>query len=193
LKHCCRHCFTRDIDRIGAWCIEHACRIAKQWPDDLTLSVNLSPVQFNSGRLIANLRKILDNTHYPAYRLELEITEGIVMGDAEFIHTQLRSLQEMGVRVALDDFGTGYSSLSYLWKFPLSRIKIDQSFIRQRRCRRPRASFRRSFRSATRLAALRGRHETSAQLAFLSQIDAIAVRAACSAARFRQPNWPPSS
>jgi diguanylate cyclase (GGDEF)-like protein len=120
-----------DIERIGAWCLEHACRIAKQWPDDLTIAVNLSPVQFNSGRLISNLRRILDNTHFPAYRLELEITEGIMLDDSEFIHIQLRSLQEMGVRVALDDFGTGYSSLSYLWKFPFSRIKIDQSFVRQ--------------------------------------------------------------
>ncbi len=120
-----------NIERIGAWCIEQACRIARQWPDPLTLSVNISPIQFESGRLIANLRRILDKTRFPAYRLELEITEGIMLGDAEFIHTQLRTLQEMGLRVSLDDFGTGYSSLSYLWKYPFSRIKIDQSFVRQ--------------------------------------------------------------
>jgi EAL domain-containing protein (putative c-di-GMP-specific phosphodiesterase class I) len=120
-----------DIDRIGAWVIEQACRIAKQWPDSLTLSVNLSPIQFNSGRLIANLRRVIEATQFPTYRLELEITEGVMMGEAEFIYTQLHTLQEMGIRVALDDFGTGYSSLSYLWKFPFSRIKIDQSFVRQ--------------------------------------------------------------
>jgi diguanylate cyclase (GGDEF)-like protein len=120
-----------EIDRIGAWCIEHCCRAARQWPDTLTLSVNLSPVQFNSGRLIAILRKALEASSFPAYRLELEVTEGIMMDDADFIQTQLRALQEMGVRVAIDDFGTGYSSLSYLWKFPFSRIKIDQTFVRQ--------------------------------------------------------------
>jgi diguanylate cyclase (GGDEF)-like protein len=120
-----------DIDRIGAWSLEQACRIASQWPDTLTLAVNLSPAQFNSGKLVASLRRAIEITRFPAYRLELEITEGIMMGDAEFIHTQLHTLQEMGVRVALDDFGTGYSSLSYLWKFPFSRIKIDQSFVRQ--------------------------------------------------------------
>jgi diguanylate cyclase (GGDEF)-like protein len=119
-----------NIDKIGAWCLEFACRTAKQWPQVLTVSVNLSPLQFNSGRLIADLRRILEKTQFPAYRLELEITEGVMMGDEEFIYTQLRALQEMGVRVALDDFGTGYSSLSYLWKYPFSRIKIDESFVR---------------------------------------------------------------
>jgi len=120
-----------NIDQIGAWCIEQACRAAKQWPDTLTLSVNLSPLQFNSGRLVSMLRRTLEITKFPAYRLELEITEGIMMGEAEYIYTQLRTLQEMGIRVALDDFGTGYSSLSYLWKYPFSKIKIDQSFVRQ--------------------------------------------------------------
>jgi diguanylate cyclase (GGDEF)-like protein len=121
---------TGDIQKIGAWCLEEACRTASFWPSDLTVSVNLSPIQFNSGQLISVLRRALDGANFPAYRLELEVTEGLLLGNVEVIKEQLTILRDMGIAIALDDFGTGYSSLSYLWQFPFSKIKIDQSFIR---------------------------------------------------------------
>ncbi|MBC8036205.1 MAG: EAL domain-containing protein [Rhizobiales bacterium] len=117
------------INRIGAWCLEEACRVASQWPAHLVVSVNLSPAQFYSGSLMNDVRHALDQNHFPSYRLEVEITEGTLLKDSELVLQQLRVLRDMGVAVALDDFGTGYSSLSYLWKFPFSKIKIDRSFI----------------------------------------------------------------
>jgi len=121
---------TGDIQKIGAWCLEEACYTASFWPPDLTVSVNLSPIQFNSGQLISVLRRALDASNFPAYRLELEVTEGLLLGNVDVVKEQLSVLRDMGIAVALDDFGTGYSSLSYLWQFPFSKIKIDQSFIR---------------------------------------------------------------
>jgi len=121
---------TGDIQKIGAWCLEEACYTASFWPPDLTVSVNLSPLQFNSGQLISVLRRALDASNFPAYRLELEVTEGLLLGNVDVVKEQLSVLRDMGIAVALDDFGTGYSSLSYLWQFPFSKIKIDQSFIR---------------------------------------------------------------
>jgi EAL domain-containing protein (putative c-di-GMP-specific phosphodiesterase class I) len=93
------------------------------------VAVNLSPAQFYSGALIADVHRALDLAKFPAYRLEVEITEGTLLRESEVVLEQLRILREMGVAVALDDFGTGYSSLSYLWKFPFSKIKIDRAFV----------------------------------------------------------------
>ncbi len=117
------------ISRLGAWCLEEACRVAAGWPAHLVVAVNLSPVQFYSGTLIADVHHALDLAKFPAYRLEVEITEGTLLRESEVVLEQLRILREMGVAVVLDDFGTGYSSLSYLWKFPFSKIKIDRSFV----------------------------------------------------------------
>jgi len=117
------------INRIGAWCLNEACRIATQWPVHLLVAVNLSPAQFYSGSLMNDVRQALDRNQFPPYRLEVEITEGTLLKDSELVLQQLRVLRDMGVAVALDDFGTGYSSLSYLWKFPFSKLKIDRSFI----------------------------------------------------------------
>ena len=117
------------INQIGAWALDEACRIAVQWPSHLMVAVNLSPSQFMSGTLIADVRRALDDNQYPSYRLEVEITEGTLMNDSEVVLRQLRILRDMGIAVALDDFGTGYSSLSYLWKFPFSKLKIDRSFV----------------------------------------------------------------
>ncbi len=117
------------INRIGAWCLQEACRVAAQWPPHLMVAVNLSPAQFNSGALITDVRHALESNQLPTYRLEVEITEGTLLKDSELVMQQLRALREMGLAVALDDFGTGYSSLSYLWKFPFSKLKIDRSFI----------------------------------------------------------------
>jgi diguanylate cyclase (GGDEF)-like protein len=121
---------TGIIDGIGAWCIEEACRTAANWPVDLTVAVNLSPLQFTSGSLISTVQRALSRARFPAYRLELEVTEGLLLNDDELVGEQLKILQNMGVRVVLDDFGSGYSSLNYLWRFPFAKIKIDQAFVR---------------------------------------------------------------
>jgi diguanylate cyclase (GGDEF)-like protein len=117
------------INRIGAWCLAEACRVAAQWPPHLVVAVNLSPAQFYSGSIINDVRNALDRSRLPAYRLEVEITEGTLLKESELVLQQLGVLRDMGISVALDDFGTGYSSLSYLWKFPFSKIKIDRSFV----------------------------------------------------------------
>lgn len=117
------------IKRLGAWCIEEACRTAAQWPHHLTVSVNCSPAQFYSGTLIGDVNQALSKSNFPAYRLEIEITEGTILKDEDLVLSQLNTLNDMGCSIALDDFGTGYSSLSYLWKFPFSKLKIDRSFI----------------------------------------------------------------
>jgi diguanylate cyclase (GGDEF)-like protein len=121
---------TGIIDAVGAWCIEEACRTAAHWPPDLTVAVNLSPLQFTSGSLISTVQRALSKVRFPAYRLELEVTEGLLLNDDELVGEQLKILQNMGVRVVLDDFGSGYSSLNYLWRFPFAKIKIDQAFVR---------------------------------------------------------------
>lgn len=121
---------TGEIDRIGIWCLEEACATAVNWPSDITVSVNLSPLQFDSGSLIGTLRRVFDKTRFPAYQLELEITEGLLLGDSDAVRTQLTAMNDMGIRIVLDDFGTGYSSFTYLWKFPFAKIKIDQAFVR---------------------------------------------------------------
>jgi diguanylate cyclase (GGDEF)-like protein len=118
------------IDGIGSWCIEEACRTAANWPAHLTVAVNLSPLQFISGSLISTVQRALIKARFPAYRLELEVTEGLLLNDDELVGEQLKILQNMGVRVVLDDFGSGYSSLNYLWRFPFAKIKIDQVFVR---------------------------------------------------------------
>lgn len=117
------------INQIGGWALDEACRVAAMWPPHLMVAVNLSPAQFMSGTLIADVRRALSNNQFPSYRLEVEITEGTLLNDSELVLGQLRVLRDMGVAVALDDFGTGYSSLSYLWKFPFSKLKIDRSFV----------------------------------------------------------------
>jgi diguanylate cyclase (GGDEF)-like protein len=117
------------ISKVGAWALAEACRTAVNWPGHLTVAVNVSPEQFLDGSLMTDIHNALELSSFPAYRLELEITESTMMGDAEVIMSQLEALREMGCAIVLDDFGTGYSSLSYLWKFPFSKIKIDRSFV----------------------------------------------------------------
>lgn len=118
------------IGDIGAWTLETACQMASQWPDPLKIAVNLSPLQFRNGSMIAFTRRSLEQAKFPAYRLELEVTEGVLLDDTEYVREQLRALQETGVGIVLDDFGAGYSSLGYLWQFPFNKLKIDQSFVR---------------------------------------------------------------
>jgi len=117
------------VTEIGRWALEEACRTAALWPAHLTVAVNLSPAQFLTGTLVRTVREVLERNAFAAYRLEVEITEGTLIGETELVLAQLRTLRDMGVSIALDDFGTGYSSLGYLWRFPFSKLKIDRSFV----------------------------------------------------------------
>jgi diguanylate cyclase (GGDEF)-like protein len=114
---------------IGQWILREACREAASWPRPLQIAVNLSPVQFRHGDLPGLVHSVLLETGLAAGRLELEITEGVLIGDFSRAVSILRRLKALGVRIAMDDFGTGYSSLSYLQSFPFDKIKIDQAFI----------------------------------------------------------------
>ena len=118
------------ISDIGAWVLRQACTQAMSWPKHLTIAVNLSPKQFASQRLLYDVTGALNASGLFAGRLELEITEQVVLEQSDFTMSTLNQLRELGVRISMDDFGTGYSSLSYLSKFPFDKIKIDQSFIR---------------------------------------------------------------
>jgi diguanylate cyclase (GGDEF)-like protein/PAS domain S-box-containing protein len=113
----------------GEWVLRTACREAASWPRPLQIAVNLSPVQFQRGDLPALVHQILLETGLAPARLELEITEGVLIGDFNRALATLRRLKALGVRIAMDDFGTGYSSLSYLQSFPFDKIKIDQAFV----------------------------------------------------------------
>jgi diguanylate cyclase len=117
------------IINIGEWVLRAACREAAQWSNPILVSVNLSPVQFRHGDLPSLVHAVLLETGLPATRLELEVTEGVLIDDFSRTVTILRRLKALGVRIAMDDFGTGYSSLSYLQAFPFDKIKIDQRFI----------------------------------------------------------------
>src|SRR3984885_4277599 len=122
----------RLIDRIGAWVLRAACRNAVTWPENLTVAVNLSPAQFlpgSAGGVTDIVPATLKDTGLAAHRLELEITETLLLGDSATILAELQTLKAMGVAIVMDDFGTGYSSLSYLWRFPFDKIKIDRSFM----------------------------------------------------------------
>jgi diguanylate cyclase (GGDEF)-like protein len=120
---------TGLISRIGEWVIREACKEAAGWSADITLAVNVSPAQFRSQNLVQVVMHALAASGLPAQRLEIEITEAILMDQTEATLVTLNQLHALGVRIAMDDFGTGYSSLSYLHKFPFDKIKIDTSFI----------------------------------------------------------------
>ncbi|MEP7030200.1 MAG: EAL domain-containing protein [Pseudolabrys sp.] len=120
---------TEIITALGAWVLRTACREAASWPKPLNIAINLSPVQFQHGDLPNLVHQILLETGLAPARLELEITEGVLIGDFNRAVAILRRLKNLGVRIAMDDFGTGYSSLSYLQSFPFDKIKIDQAFV----------------------------------------------------------------
>lgn len=124
---------TGLIVPIGQWVLEEACRQAVKWRTELTpglrIAVNLSPRQFQDEKLVVAVTDILHRTAMPAHALELEITEGLLMGDTDKLMLVFDALTDLGVRFSVDDFGTGYSSLSYLQRFPVGNLKIDQSFI----------------------------------------------------------------
>jgi EAL domain-containing protein (putative c-di-GMP-specific phosphodiesterase class I) len=114
---------------MGEWILREACREAACWPHGLSVAVNLSPVQLRHSELLALVRNALIETGLPGNRLELEITEGVLIGDSTSALAVLRNIKALGVRIAMDDFGTGYSSLSYFQSFPFDKIKTDRSFI----------------------------------------------------------------
>jgi diguanylate cyclase (GGDEF)-like protein/PAS domain S-box-containing protein len=120
---------TGLIIPIGEWVLREACREAASWPRPLRIAVNLSPIQFRHGDLPGLVLAVLLETGLAPDRLELEITEGVMVEDFARAVSILQRLKALGVRIAMDDFGTGYSSLSYLQAFPFDKIKIDQSFI----------------------------------------------------------------
>jgi diguanylate cyclase (GGDEF)-like protein/PAS domain S-box-containing protein len=125
---------TGLILELGEWVLREACRQLREWYDAgwprVTVAVNLSPRQFQQKDLVARVRHILDETGLPPQSLELEITESSLMHSVDEALTQVQALADMGVQLAIDDFGTGYSSLAYLKRFPVSRLKIDRSFVR---------------------------------------------------------------
>jgi diguanylate cyclase (GGDEF)-like protein/PAS domain S-box-containing protein len=116
---------------LGAWVMRRACTDAATWPDDKLVAVNLSPAQFRHADLAKEILIVLKETGLPANRLELEVTESLLIDDPDRVLATLLVLKEAGVRISLDDFGTGYSSLSYLQRFPFDKIKIDRSFVAQ--------------------------------------------------------------
>jgi diguanylate cyclase (GGDEF)-like protein len=118
------------ITRIGEWVLKTALLEAANWPDQVRLAVNLSPIQFNDPTIVGTVQALLDETGVRAERLELEITEGVFLAEGDTTDETFAGLKNLGVRLALDDFGTGYSSLGYLKKAPFDKIKIDQSFVR---------------------------------------------------------------
>jgi diguanylate cyclase (GGDEF)-like protein/PAS domain S-box-containing protein len=117
------------IVELGEWILRAACREAASWPKPLQVAVNLSPVQFRDGDLPTLVHTILLETGLAPHRLELEVTEGVLINDFTRAVAILRRLKMLGVSIAMDDFGTGYSSLSYLQSFPFDKIKIDRTFI----------------------------------------------------------------
>ena len=117
------------IVEIGNWVLRRACLDCSQWPDDVRVAVNLSPIQFRRGNVMRAITEALAGSGLAVERLEIEITESVLLQDTEATRALLLQLREFGVRIALDDFGTGYSSLSYLHLFPLHKVKIDRSFL----------------------------------------------------------------
>ena len=120
---------TGLIVPLGEWVLGQACADAAGWPEDVGVAVNLSPVQFKNPNLITSVKAALQASGLSAHRLELEITESVLLQNSKATLAVLHELRAFGVRISLDDFGTGYSSLSYLRSFPFDKIKIDRSFV----------------------------------------------------------------
>jgi diguanylate cyclase (GGDEF)-like protein len=117
------------IVAVGSWVLETACRAAVSWKTPVKVAVNLSPVQFSHGNIVAVVTNTLEKTGLDPSRLELEVTESVWLEGVDSVVQRLQALRKLGVSIALDDFGTGYSSLTYLLKFPFDKVKIDRSFV----------------------------------------------------------------
>ncbi|XSG81789.1 MAG: putative bifunctional diguanylate cyclase/phosphodiesterase [Methyloligella sp. ZOD6] len=120
---------TGLIAPIGEWVLRTACHYATTWDKDTKLAVNLSPAQFKVQNVVSMVKRVLEETGFDPARLELEITEKLLLQNTDSVVAMLEALDRLGVSIAMDDFGTGYSSLSYLTRFPVKKIKIDRSFI----------------------------------------------------------------
>jgi diguanylate cyclase (GGDEF)-like protein/PAS domain S-box-containing protein len=120
---------TGLIIQLGDWVLRQACVDATRWPEEVCVAVNLSPVQFKNPNLVSQVKAALKQSGLAPHRLELEITESVLLQNSETTLAVLHELRAFGVRISLDDFGTGYSSLSYLRSFPFDKIKIDRSFV----------------------------------------------------------------
>jgi len=121
---------TGLINALGVMMLQRACADAAQWPDDVCVAVNLSPAQFRTSNLLSIVMDTLKQSGLSPKRLELEITETLLLEKSSQVLASLHALRALGVRISMDDFGTGYSSLSYLRSFPFDKIKVDQSFVR---------------------------------------------------------------
>lgn len=117
------------IGEIGEWVLRTAAREASTWPEEMIVSVNLSPAQFQTHNIPSLVNKVLGETGLPAGRLELEVTESLLIEDSHEVFTTFKKLKKIGTLLALDDFGTGYSSLNYLWRFPFDKLKVDKAFV----------------------------------------------------------------
>jgi diguanylate cyclase (GGDEF)-like protein len=117
------------IGEIGDWVLHEACREATHWPDEITVAVNASPLQIEAGNFAQDVTRALTSTGLPAHRLEIEITESLLLRDTGTVTDTLAGIQALGARLVLDDFGTGYASLSQLSRFHFDKIKIDRSFV----------------------------------------------------------------
>jgi len=164
------------IVEIGNQVLYKACLECRRWPGDTAVAVNLSPIQFERSNVPALVRETLIATNLPPHRLEIEITESTLLQDTKRTRADLRQLADLGVRISLDDFGTAYSSLSYLHSFPLHKVKIDQSFLRDLGGDARRVTL---LRGMTRLSAQLGLRvvvegvETQEQLELLASEDSI--------------------
>jgi diguanylate cyclase (GGDEF)-like protein/PAS domain S-box-containing protein len=160
------------IGAIDEWVLRAACREASSWAKPLTIAVNLSPVDFRRGDVPATILSILLETGLDPHRLEIEITEGVLIEDFARATSILRQIKNLGVHVAMDDFGTGYSSLSYLQSFPFDKIKIDQAFIAKLDSNTQSAAIVQAILGLGRslkLPVIAEGVETAAQLAFLTE------------------------
>jgi diguanylate cyclase (GGDEF)-like protein/PAS domain S-box-containing protein len=122
---------TGLIVPLGDWVLRQACKEASKWPDEIKIAVNLSAMQFRRGNLVEVVIHALASSGLPANRLELEVTETVLLIEHDRAFSTLHQLRDLGVRIAVDDFGTGYSSFSYLRKYPFDKIKIDRSFVQE--------------------------------------------------------------
>ena len=121
---------TGMIVELGRWILETACSDAMQWPEPVTVAVNVSAIQFARSDILADIHQALALSGLPKERLHIEITESLFIADPTTIVKTLNAIRSEGIKIALDDFGTGYSSLSYIHQFPLDKIKIDRAFVK---------------------------------------------------------------
>ena len=164
---------------IGEWVLRRASADCAGWPAELKVAVNLSPAQFRSHNLVAIVDSALAASALPPHRLELEVTETVMLQDTEATLATLHELHRLGARIAMDDFGTGYSSLSYLRRFPFDRIKIDQSFVRDVTTRRDCSAI---VRAAVGLSNDMGMATTAEGVETKEQLDAV-IRMGCDEAQ----------